>query len=184
MIGLLTLIHYAVWLYMMIVIVRTLLSWVNPDPRNQVVIFLRRMTDPVLYFIRRNFPLPRTAVDLSPIILLIGLMLIDTFIELTLENLRLQLPVNVARNLLYAVVIAVLSLLRIYMFIIIIRTIISWVNPDPYNFLVRAIYDITEPVLYRVRRLLPVAMGGFDFSPVIVIVILYAVSNLLVSILR
>lgn len=184
MIGLLTLIHYAVWLYMMIVIVRALLSWVNPDPRNQVVIFLRRMTDPVLYFIRRNIPLPRIAVDLSPIILLIGLMLIDTFIELTLQNLRLQLPVNVARNLLYAVVIAVLSMLRIYMFIIIIRAIISWVNPDPYNFLVRAIYDITEPVLDRVRRLLPVAMGGFDFSPVIVIVILYAVSNLLVSILR
>ena len=70
------------------------------------------------------------------------------------------------------------------MFIIIIRAIISWVNPDPYNFLVRAIYDITEPVLYRVRRLLPVAMGGFDFSPLIVIAILYAVSNLLISILR
>ena len=56
MIGLLTLIHYALWLYMMIVIVRALLSWVNPDPRNPVVIFLRRATDPALYFIRRNIP--------------------------------------------------------------------------------------------------------------------------------
>ena len=90
MIGLLTLLHYAIWLYMMIVIVRALLSWVNPDPRNPVVMFLRANTDPVLYFIRRNIPLPRTAVDLSPIILLIGLMLIDTFIELTLQNLRLR----------------------------------------------------------------------------------------------
>lgn len=184
MIGLLTLIHYAIWLYMMIVIVRALLSWVNPDPRNQVVIFLRRMTDPVLYFIRRNIPLPRTAVDLSPIILLVGLMLIDTFVIITLSDIHHPRPVNVAYNLLYAVVFATRSILNVYMYIIIIRTIISWVNPDPYNFLVRAIYDITEPVLYQVRRLLPVAMGGFDFSPVIVIVILYAVSNLLVSILR
>lgn len=184
MIGLLTLIHYAIWLYMIIVIVRALLSWVNPDPRNPGVVFLRRATDPALYFIRRNIPLPRTGIDLSPVILLIGLMLVDTFIELTLQNLRLNLPVNVTRNLLYAVVIAILSILRIYMFIIIIRAIISWVNPDPYNFLVRAIYDITEPVLFRVRKLLPVAMGGFDFSPIIVIVLIYAVSNLLISILR
>jgi len=184
MIALLTLIHYVIWLYMMIVIVRALLSWVNPDPHNPFVIFLRRATDPALYFIRRNIPLPRTAVDVSPLILLIGLMLIDTFIELTLQNLRLNLPVNVLRNLLYAVVIAILSILRIYMFIIIIRAIISWVNPDPYNFLVRAIYDITEPVLYRVRKLLPVAGGGFDFSPIIVIILIYAASNLLLSILR
>jgi len=70
------------------------------------------------------------------------------------------------------------------MFIIIIRALISWVNPDPYNFLVRAIYDITEPVLYRIRRLLPVAGGGFDFSPIIVIILIYAISNLLTSILH
>ena len=184
MIELLTLIHYVIWLYMMLVIVRALLSWVNPDPNNQVVIFLRRMTDPALYFIRRNIPLPRTAVDISPLILLISLMLVDTFIELTLQNLRLNLPVNVTRNLLYAIVISILSILRIYMFIIIIRAIISWVNPDPYNFLVRALYDITEPVLNRIRKFLPAAPGGFDFSPIIVIILIYAASNLLISILR
>ena len=183
MIGLLTLIHYVLWLYMIIIIVRAMLSWVNPDPHNPVVQFLRRMTDPALYFIRRNIPLPRTALDVSPIILLLALMLLDTFIMKTLFDQRLNLPVNILRNLLYACVIAVQSVLRIYMFIIIIRTIISWVNPDPYNFLVRAVYDITEPLLYRVRKLLPVAMGGFDFSPVIVIIILYAISNLLTSLL-
>jgi YggT family protein len=183
-IALLTLIHYVIWLYMMLVIVRALLSWVNPDPHNQVVMFLRRMTDPALYFIRRNIPLPRTAVDISPLILLISLMLVDTFIELTLQNLRLNLPVNVTRNLLYAIVISILSILRIYMFIIIIRAIISWVNPDPYNFLVRALYDMTEPVLNRVRKFLPAAPGGFDLSPIIVIILIYAASNLLISILR
>jgi YggT family protein len=183
MIALLTLLHYAIWLYMIIIIVRALLSWVNPDPYNPVVRFLRRATDPALYFIRRNIPLPRTALDVSPIVLLLALMLLDTFIMKTLFDLRLNLPVNILRNILYACVIALQSILRIYMFIVIIRAIISWVNPDPYNFLVRAVYDITEPILYRVRRLLPVAAGGFDFSPVIVIILLYAISNLLTFIL-
>jgi YggT family protein len=179
MIGLLTLLHYAIWLYMTAVLVRVLLSWVNPDPWNPFVRFLRRATDPALQFIRRNIPLPRGGVDVSPIILIIGLALIDTFIMKTAADLSLNMPVSVTRNLLYAFVIALQSILRIYMIIIIIRAVISWVNPDPYNFLVRAVYELTEPVLYRVRRLLPVAGGGFDFSPVVVIIAIYAVSSLL-----
>jgi len=179
MIGLLTLLHYAIWLYMTVVLIRVLLTWVNPDPWNPFVKFLRRATDPALQFIRRNIPLPRGSVDVSPILLLIGLALVDTFILKTTADLSLNLPVSVTRNLLYAFVIAMQSILRIYMIIIIIRTVISWVNPDPYNFLVRAVYELTEPVLYRVRSLLPVAGGGFDFSPVIVIILIYAVSSLL-----
>jgi len=183
-VNLLTFIHYAVSLYMMIVVVRALLSWVNPDPSNPVVVFLRRATDPALYFIRRTIPLPRTALDVSPLILLIGLMLVDTFILEILKNLALPLIVNITRSLLHSVVLALRSILTLYMYIIIIRALISWVNPDPYNFLVRAIYALTDPILYRVRRLLPVAAGGFDFSPFIVIILLYAVSNLLTSLLH
>ncbi len=179
MIGLLNLLHYCIWLYMMIVIIRVLLTWVNPDPYNPFVVFLRRMTDPALAFIRRNIPLPRSAIDVSPIILIVGLALIDTFVMKTVFDLRLNLPINVTRNLLYAFVIAMQSILRIYMIILIIRAVISWVNPDPYNFLVRAVYELTEPVLQRVRRLLPVAGGGIDFSPVIVIILIYIVSSLL-----
>lgn len=59
--------------------------------------------------------------------------------------------------------------LTIYMWIIIGRAIISWVNPDPYNTIVRFLYNVTEPVLYNIRRRLPVNFGGFDFSPIIVI---------------
>ena len=59
--------------------------------------------------------------------------------------------------------------LTLYMWIIIGRAIISWVNPDPYNSIVRFLYNVTEPVLYGIRRRLPVSFGGFDFSPVIVI---------------
>jgi len=57
--------------------------------------------------------------------------------------------------------------LNIYMWIIIIRALISWVNPDPYNPIVRFLIGVTEPVLYRIRRFLP-AMG-LDLSPVVAI---------------
>ena len=60
-----------------------------------------------------------------------------------------------------------------YMLVIIARAVLSWVNPDPYNPIVRFLYNITEPVLYRIRSRLPVFFGGIDFSPVVVILIIY-----------
>lgn len=63
--------------------------------------------------------------------------------------------------------------LTLYMFIVIGRAIISWVNPDPYNAIVRFLYATTEPVLYAIRRRLPLSFGGFDFSPIIVILAIY-----------
>jgi YggT family protein len=60
--------------------------------------------------------------------------------------------------------------LEIYMFIVIARALISWVNPDPYNPIVRFLYSATEPLLYRIRRALPFAVGGLDFSPLVVLI--------------
>ena len=58
--------------------------------------------------------------------------------------------------------------LVIFMWIVIARAVLSWVSPDPYNPIVRFIHNVTEPVLYRVRRFIPVSFGGIDFSPIIV----------------
>jgi YggT family protein len=59
--------------------------------------------------------------------------------------------------------------LGIYMWIIIIRALLSWVNPDPYNPIVQFLYSITEPVMNKVRQLVPMSGIGIDFSPIIVI---------------
>jgi YggT family protein len=58
--------------------------------------------------------------------------------------------------------------LTLYVWIVIARAVISWVNPDPYNPIVRFLISVTEPFLYPIRRRLPF-MGGIDFSPVILI---------------
>jgi len=79
----------------------------------------------------------------------------------------------VVANLLEAVASVLSMLLTIYMWIIIARALVSWVNPDPHNPIVRFLYSATEPVLYRLRRALPLYAGGIDFSPIIVFVAIY-----------
>lgn len=62
------------------------------------------------------------------------------------------------------------GLLWAYFWIVIIAAFMSWINPDPYNPIVRFIYSITEPVFDFVREHLPVVFGGIDFSPLVVII--------------
>lgn len=75
-------------------------------------------------------------------------------------------------------------LLEIYMWIIIASAVLSWVNPDPYNPIVRFINSATEPVLYQIRKRLPVNFGGLDISPIIVIFIIYFIQTFVVQSLR
>ena len=63
--------------------------------------------------------------------------------------------------------------LLFFMWVVIARAVLSWVNPDPYNPIVRFIHNVTEPVLYQVRSKIPINFGGIDFSPIIVILAVY-----------
>jgi len=83
-------------------------------------------------------------------------------------------------NLLNAVAILFHYVLTLYLWIIIARAVISWVNPDPYNPIVRFLYQATEPVLYRIRRAIPLPGMGIDFSPIIVFAIILFLDNFLV----
>lgn len=70
--------------------------------------------------------------------------------------------------------------LSLYMWVIIARAILSWVNPDPYNPIVRFIYQATEPVLYRVRRFLPF-MGALDISPIVVMAVIFFLKKFFIA---
>ena len=71
-------------------------------------------------------------------------------------------------------------ILNIYLFIVVARAVISWVNPDPYNPVVRFLCMATEPVLRYVRRMMPI-VSGIDFSPIIVMVALFFIDQVLVQ---
>jgi YggT family protein len=84
-------------------------------------------------------------------------------------------------NLLSATAQILKIVLELYMWIMIIRALLSWVNPDPYNPIVQFLNNITEPVLYRVRQLIPMSGVGIDFSPMIVILIIIFLQSFLVN---
>lgn len=76
-------------------------------------------------------------------------------------------------------------LIQVYIFIIIIRTIISWAGPLPYNPLAQLLKKITDPVFLFVHRIIPFAIvGGIDISPIIIIFVLYFLNNLLCGVLN
>lgn len=56
--------------------------------------------------------------------------------------------------------------------LVIVRSVMSWISPDPYNPIVRSIYQVTEPLLFAVRRRLP-AMHGLDLSPMVILLAVY-----------
>ncbi len=70
--------------------------------------------------------------------------------------------------------------LNAYMFIVVARAILSWVSPDPYNPIVRFLYNVTEPALFRIRRMLPFDMGGIDFTPMILILVILFLDRFIV----
>jgi YggT family protein len=71
--------------------------------------------------------------------------------------------------------------LNIYLWVIIIRALISWVNPDPYNPIVQFLQRVTEPVLRPLRKLVPTWKLGIDLSPLIAILIIYFLEIALVN---
>jgi YggT family protein len=71
--------------------------------------------------------------------------------------------------------------LVLYMWIVIARAVLSWVNPDPYNQIVRIIYNITEPVLYQIRNRLPVTFGGIDLSPIVIFLVIIFLQKFVVT---
>lgn len=90
----------------------------------------------------------------------------------------------VVNNFVMAVAQLIDFMLTAYMWIIIGRAVISWVNADPYNPIVRFLYNVTEPLLSRIRQLLPMNMGGIDFSPLILIMAIMFLQSFLVPTLK
>ena len=88
----------------------------------------------------------------------------------------------VLANTLSAVALVFGSLLSLYFWIVIIAALLTWVRPDPYNPIVRALRTMTEPVFYRVRKWLPFTYSsGMDFSPVVVLLAIELFNRIVIN---
>jgi YggT family protein len=79
--------HMVINIYIWVVIISALITWVRPDPYNPIVQVLRRLTEPVYAFIRRYIPTVIGGIDLAPIIIILGLQFLDLFAVKLLFNL-------------------------------------------------------------------------------------------------
>ncbi|MFQ5864432.1 MAG: YggT family protein [bacterium] len=84
------LLDIVITLYIWIVIIRVVISWVNPDPSSPIVQFLIRVTEPVLSRIRRYVPY-LGGLDISPMILIFGLYIVEIFLVRTFQDLAYSL---------------------------------------------------------------------------------------------
>lgn len=71
-------------------------------------------------------------------------------------------------------------ILNIYMWVVIASAVITWVNPDPMNPIVRALRGMTEPVYSRIRRFIPTSFGGLDLAPMILILVILFVQQVII----
>ncbi len=89
--------------------------------------------------------------------------------------------ITILGNFVRALALVLNSVLEIYLWIVIAACVISWVNPDPYNPVVRFLRSVTEPAFGFVRRVLPfLPQVGLDFSPIIVLFAVYFLQKFLV----
>ncbi len=88
----------------------------------------------------------------------------------------------VLSNLFAAVATLLSIILTVLYWLILIRALLSWVNPDPYNPIVQFLYKVTEPILYPIRKMIPLQLGiGIDISPIIAFLILIFLRSFLVK---
>jgi YggT family protein len=156
--------HIVLQVYLWIIIIGALISWVNPDPYNPIVRFLRKATDPLFFWLRRNIPLVMYGIDFSPILAIMLILFVDyTFVPMIREQ------GNVLANILMGTGYTINSFLQSYLVLVVIAALISFVSPNPYNPIVRILAALTEPVFSWFRRRLPLIVGGLDLTPALVI---------------
>jgi YggT family protein len=171
-------VNVALIVYVWIIIIRALISWVHPDPNNPFIIFLNRITDPVLGLARRITP-STGRIDLSPLVAILVLIFIRMFLVGTLllwadYGAGFQ-AIFILGIFIFSVTTLLRMLIHFLIIIIVIWAIISWVSPNPYNPIVLAIFAVVDPILRPLQKIIP-PVGGFDITPIIAVLILLVVN--------
>jgi YggT family protein len=167
------LIKTAFGLYIVVVLLRFLLQQVRADFHNPISQFVVKATSPVLNPLRRVIPgIAKT--DVSSLVLAWLLQTLELALVLSLSGYGLQLLAPA----LLAIPELVGLTINIFLVAVFIQVVLSWINPGTYNPATAIIYDLTEPLLARARRLIP-PISGLDLSPMLVVVALILLKMLL-----
>ncbi|EIC29160.1 YggT family protein [Methylomicrobium album] len=146
-------------LYILAVLMRFLLQWCGADFYNPISQFLVRATQPPLRLMRRYIP-PIGKIDTSSLILMLFLQILANFLIGLLQGGAL----GIGALTLIAIMELINLLFNVFIFSIIARALLSWLNPGRFDAASSILYSLTEPVLNIFRRVIP-DLGGIDLSP-------------------
>lgn len=168
------LIDTVIGLYILAVLLRFLLQWVRADFYNPISQFLVTVTNPPLVFLRRFIP-GFFGIDLASIALLLILGIAKIYLVAWIAGFTPQFSGVV----LLAIGELVQLIVWVFIITLLIRVILSWIQPGGYNPVLGLINQLTEPLMAPARRLIP-PFGGLDLSPIVVFIFLYLTLMLVV----
>ncbi|CNK46956.1 YggT family protein [Yersinia mollaretii] len=159
-------------LYVMVLLLRIWMQWVHSDFYNPFSQFVVKITQPIVGPLRRIIP-SLGPIDSASLLVAFLLMTIKFPLLLLIGSGSISLS---PYNLLFGVIALVKAAGYLIFWIMIIRALMSWVSQgrSPMDYL---LHQLTEPLMAPIRRILP-AMGGIDFSAMVVILILYLINFL------
>lgn len=161
-------------LYIITFVMRFILQWVRADFRNPVSQFFVRITNPLVIPARRLIP-SVGGLDAATAVIVVLLELVVTAVLVNMSCLGEPALLPILGLTLLRIVYLVL---RIYLFVILVHVILSWVSPGGYNPAVVLLARIAEPVLRPFRQLIP-PIAGFDLSPLFALIAIQALTLLL-----
>ncbi|ADZ43687.1 TPA: YggT family protein [Yersinia enterocolitica] len=159
-------------LYVMVLLLRIWMQWVHSDFYNPFSQFVVKITQPIVGSLRRVIP-SLGPIDSASLLLAFLLMTIKYPLLVLIQSGSMSLSLY---NLLFGIISLVKAAGYLIFWVMIIRALMSWVSQgrSPMDYL---LYQLTEPLMAPIRRILP-AMGGIDFSAMVVILILYLINYL------
>jgi YggT family protein len=155
-------------LFLMLLLLRFWLPWLQADFRNPIAQGILRFTSPLIVPVRRLLP-SVGRLDTATILVAFVIQFLAVYVALAMFGQKVP-PAYVA---LTAGIELVITSLNLFFFAIIIRIVLSWVAPQSYSPITALVNTIAEPVLAPFRRILPSA-GGLDISPIFAIILLQA----------
>jgi YggT family protein len=158
-----------------LIVLRVLLQLVRANFNNPICQFLYKASNPVLMPLRRIIP-PWRRLDIAGVVLAWALLLLKRVLIFAMFG---QLP-TLAGLAVIALSDLIGFVLMTMLILVIVRIILSFVSGDSYHPIVPLVYQLTEPVLKPVRTRMP-ALGGLDFSPMVVVLAMALLQALLVA---
>lgn len=151
-------------LYIAALMFRLLLQIVKADYYNPLTQILVKVTDPVILPLRRILP-GTGRFDLACVVAMLLLELIAVFVATQLAGI----PASAGKIFAFSIFKLIRMLLVTYLVMIIANVVLSWVGQKWRHPIIPLIYQLTEPLLRKIRKIIP-ALGGLDLSPLIALI--------------